>query len=76
MTSAAPNIGHNILDRPYEAILRKVGLIAEEQGIKAYAVGGIVRDILLDRATTDIDFVAIGPGTGIKLARPGSRSRP
>lgn len=69
MTSAAPNIGHNILDRPYEAILRKVGLIAEEQGIKAYAVGGIVRDILLDRATTDIDFVAIGPGTGIKLAR-------
>jgi len=69
VTAAAPNIVHNIVGRPYEAILRKVGEIAENEGIEAYAVGGIVRDILLERATTDIDFVTIGAGTGIKLAR-------
>jgi len=69
VTSAAPNIGQNISGKPYEAILRKVGIIAENEGIEAYAVGGIVRDILLDRPTTDIDFVTLGPGTGIKLAK-------
>jgi poly(A) polymerase len=54
--------------RPYGAILRDVGRIAAREGIEAYAVGGLVRDVLLGRATTDIDFVTVGAGTGIELA--------
>lgn len=68
MSTTAPNIGHCIRGRPYESVLREVGRIAQKKGIEVYAVGGIVRDILLDRQTSDIDFVTIGKGTGIRLA--------
>jgi len=44
-------------------------VVAEETSIEAYAVGGLVRDVLLDRPTTDLDFVTVGPETGIELAR-------
>ena len=54
--------------RPYGPILRDIGHIAEREGIEAYAVGGLVRDVLLERPTTDLDFVTVGPGTGIELA--------
>ncbi len=53
---------------PFVDVLREVGIIAEKQRIEAYAVGGVVRDALLGRPTTDIDFVTIGPRSGIKLA--------
>jgi poly(A) polymerase len=53
---------------PYESLLRTIGRVAERESIEAYAVGGMVRDVLLDRATTDLDFVTVGPGTGIELA--------
>lgn len=54
-------------------ILRRVGEIAEAEGIEAYAVGGFVRDLLLGRPTSDIDFVTVGSGSGIRLARAVSR---
>lgn len=58
-----------ILDQtPYAALLRRVGEIAQQEGIETYAVGGTVRDALLGRSTTDIDFVSIGDGSGLKLA--------
>jgi len=53
---------------PYEPLLRTIGRVAEREGIEAYAVGGMVRDVLLGRPTTDLDFVTVGPGTGIALA--------
>ncbi|MFB6097633.1 MAG: tRNA nucleotidyltransferase, partial [Salinibacter sp.] len=52
----------------YEPILRTIGRVAEREEIEAYAVGGVVRDVLLGRSTTDLDFVTVGPGTGIELA--------
>jgi len=53
---------------PYEPVLRTIGRVAEREGIEAYAVGGMVRDVLLGRSTTDLDFVTVGPDTGIALA--------
>jgi poly(A) polymerase len=55
-------------ERPYAAILHRIGEVAADREIEAYAVGGLVRDVLLERATTDLDFVTVGEGTGIKLA--------
>lgn len=57
-----------LINPPIQSVLTRVGTIASDSGIEAYAVGGIVRDIMLKRSTTDIDFVAIGPGSGIRLA--------
>ena len=52
----------------HESVLRTVGAVADRLGVEAYAVGGAVRDGFLDRPTTDLDFVSIGSGSGIKLA--------
>jgi poly(A) polymerase len=56
------------LPLPHEPVLRRIGAAADRLGLAAYAVGGAVRDALLDRPTTDLDFVALGPGSGIRLA--------
>lgn len=56
------------LPLPNESLLRTVGAVADERGIEAYAIGGAVRDSILDRPTTDIDFVTIGPGSSLALA--------
>ncbi|MEO1479566.1 MAG: hypothetical protein AAFV01_13405, partial [Bacteroidota bacterium] len=42
---------------PYEDVLRRVGAVADRLGLEAYCVGGAVRDALLGRATSDLDFV-------------------
>jgi len=58
-----------ILDQTAHAdLLRAIGKIAAREGIETYAVGGAVRDALLGRSTTDIDFVSVGNGTGLRLA--------
>jgi len=54
---------------PYEPVLRRVGAEADRLELAAFAVGGAVRDALLRRATTDLDVVAVGPGSGIALAK-------
>ena len=56
-------------EQSYESTLRAVGEEAVRLGMEAYAVGGMVRDVLLGRSTTDLDFVTVGPGTGIRLAK-------
>ena len=73
MTETLPYVDiNNLADRlrevPYEPILRTIGRVAEHESIEAYAVGGMVRDVLLGRSTTDLDFVTVGSGTGIALA--------
>ena len=45
----------NLLDT-----LTKIGLIADAHGLKAYAVGGFVRDLLLEKANFDIDIMIEG----------------
>ena len=43
-------------------ILDKVAEVSAETKVDSYAVGGYVRDILLNRPTQDIDIVCIGNG--------------
>jgi putative nucleotidyltransferase with HDIG domain len=41
-------------------------------GLQTYVVGGFVRDLILKRKTTDVDFVCVG--SGIQLAEEVSRA--
>ncbi|MDF2436542.1 MAG: hypothetical protein K0Q95_918 [Bacteroidota bacterium] len=43
-----------------------ISACADEMNVKAFVIGGWVRDLLLDRPSKDIDIVAIG--SGIELA--------
>ncbi len=54
---------------PFVPVLRRLGAEADRLGLEAYLVGGAVRDALLGRLTTDLDVVAVGPGSGVALAR-------
>ncbi|MBO6574508.1 MAG: HD domain-containing protein [Rhodothermales bacterium] len=49
-------------------VLAEVGAAASETNVPAWVVGGFVRDALIGRPTTDIDFVSVGKGSGIALA--------
>ena len=51
-------------------IYRLVGQAADQLGVRAFAVGGVVRDYFLQRPCTDIDFVCVG--NGIELAKATS----
>lgn len=50
-----------------DPIFKVISEAGKELGQDTYVVGGFVRDMLLKRATKDIDVVTIGPG--IELAR-------
>ncbi len=50
-----------------DSLFRLVGEIARERGVKAYVIGGFVRDYYLCRPSTDIDIVVTG--SGVELAR-------
>ncbi len=62
------NLADLLSRRRYASTLREIGADAARLGIEVYAVGGVVRDVFLNRSTTDFDFVTVGPGTGIRLA--------
>ncbi|HRD57425.1 MAG TPA: HD domain-containing protein [Ferruginibacter sp.] len=53
-------------------ILKKIANAAAEMGLPCYAIGGFVRDKLLDRPTKDIDIVCVG--NGIALAEKVAQS--
>lgn len=57
----------NLADSLQERIFHTVGRTADGIGREAYVVGGYVRDILLGRPSSDIDFVTVG--SGIELAQ-------
>ncbi len=42
--------------------------VADELGINAYAVGGVVRDLFLNRKSKDIDIVVVGSGIAFAQA--------
>lgn len=50
-------------DKP---IFHQISCVADELNVACYAVGGYVRDLYLDRPSTDIDVVVVG--SGIKVA--------
>ena len=47
-------------------IFHQISSVADKLGVDCYAVGGYVRDIFLERPSTDIDVVVVG--SGIKIA--------
>lgn len=49
------------------SILKKISHLAQEENIKVYLIGGIVRDLLLDRKNFDIDLVV--EEKGIEFAK-------
>lgn len=63
------NLSPLINAQPYALVLHGISEVTKQEGIEAYAVGGVVRDLLLGRPTGDIDFVTVGPGSGIRLAK-------
>ena len=62
------------LDAREETLLRAVGQAADALSVRAYAVGGFVRDKLLGRYTKDIDVVCVG--SGIALAEAFAKTFP
>ncbi len=57
----------NILKHVDSPVFHLVGSAADELGRECYVVGGYVRDIILGRPSTDIDFVTVG--SGIEVAK-------
>ncbi|MBP8850425.1 MAG: HD domain-containing protein [Breznakibacter sp.] len=47
------------IDHP---VFKVVGAVADEMDVKAYVIGGYVRDLFLHRPSKDIDIVVIGDG--------------
>ena len=58
-------ITEGYLDRP---IFRIVSETAQERGVRAFVIGGYVRDCFLGRAGSDIDIVVEGSGMDLALA--------
>jgi poly(A) polymerase len=54
-------------------LLAEVGRVADAAGVKAFVVGGFVRDALLGKRDSDIDILVLGDG--IALAEEFARSR-
>ena len=59
-----PTITSQFLDRP---IFRIVSSTAAELGVRAYVIGGYVRDCFLGRPCSDIDIVVEGSGIDFAL---------
>ena len=57
------NYGHLLVDD----VFKTIGKVADDSNIQCYLIGGFVRDLLLQRPTTDIDVVCLG--NGIDLAK-------
>lgn len=49
-------------------LFRQVGAVADEIGVECYVVGGYVRDLFLERPSSDIDVVVVGSGIGMAEA--------
>ncbi|MDG5786499.1 CBS domain-containing protein [Evansella sp. AB-P1] len=57
----------HLLPKTIVSLLRLIGNEASQLGMKAYLIGGMVRDILLNRINEDMDIVI--EGDGIQLAQ-------
>ncbi len=52
----------NLAYKLQHPVFKKVAEASQNVAVDTYVVGGYVRDILLNRASKDIDFVAVGSG--------------
>jgi tRNA nucleotidyltransferase (CCA-adding enzyme) len=52
------------LPEPILGLLEHAGALGRDMGVDVYAVGGFIRDILLNRPNLDIDLVVEGDGIG------------
>lgn len=67
------------LPAPAAVVLRAAGQVARETAMPAYAVGGFIRDLLLQRPNLDIDVVVEGDGllfAAVLAPRLGARMEP
>ncbi len=56
----------------HDVILKKIGAIADKNDMKVWAVGGYVRDRLLEKSVNEIDFVVLNDGPAFaRLALEG-----
>lgn len=55
-------------------IIKSIGQTADYLNLQAFIVGGIVRDLILDRPCKDIDIVCVG--SGIELAKESAKKIP
>lgn len=60
------------LDKP---VFRKLSETADAVGMECYVVGGFVRDLFLQRPTSDIDVVVVGSGVAMAEAFANSIGR-
>ena len=51
-----------------DPIFRRIARLADAQGVRAFVVGGYVRDHYLRRPSTDIDVVVVGSGIALAEA--------
>jgi tRNA nucleotidyltransferase (CCA-adding enzyme) len=61
-TRSVATLVANRLPPRLQALLRQAGGVADEAGIRAYVVGGFVRDLLLRHENLDVDLVVEGDG--------------
>jgi len=64
----------NLKDKIDIDIFKLIGNVADTMNLETYVVGGYVRDLILNRPSTDIDIVTIG--SGIELAKAISNVLP
>ena len=57
----------SIFPKELNAIIKEIGFLADETGMKAFLVGGLVRDLLLARRNCDLDIMI--EGEGMKFAK-------
>ncbi|MDL5045723.1 hypothetical protein QQ054_06695 [Oscillatoria amoena NRMC-F 0135] len=55
-----------------DPLFKNIGRVADELGLETYVVGGFVRDVIMGRASRDVDFVCVG--SGISLANAVAKS--
>lgn len=58
----------NLSDKIEDKIFSQIGTLADELGMECCLIGGYVRDLLLGRASKDIDVVVVGSGVNFAEA--------
>ncbi|MHB1686142.1 MAG: CCA tRNA nucleotidyltransferase [Ignavibacteriaceae bacterium] len=63
------NFSHELSKYPF---ISRASELAGEKNVQVFIVGGFVRDLILNRARNEIDFLVIGDGTGFASDFAGS----